>query len=159
MPWWFTHPIQQWNSIDFSHSSFRLKCMQQLGTLYVPRVIPPTVRWGASALWCQQITSILVVWSWLMCGQSHLTLCKPMGCIVLGFSVHWLYASSPLLDLSSWPRDWTYVSCISRIGRQIIYQLCHLGSTLGLWLYLYSFQDPHLYDGKSSISPHGVGMK
>ena len=64
MPWWFTHPIQQWNSIDFSHSSFRLKCMQQLGTLYVPCVIPPTVRWGASALWCQQITSILVVWSW-----------------------------------------------------------------------------------------------
>ena len=93
-----------------------------------------------------------------MCGQSHLPLCKPMGCVVLGFSVHWLYASSPLLDLSSWPRDWTYVSCISHIGRQVIYQLCHLGSTLGLWLYLYSFQDPRLYDGKSSISPHRVGM-
>ena len=29
---------------------------------------------------------------------------------------------------SSWPRDWTHISCISCIGRQILYQLCHLGS-------------------------------
>ena len=29
---------------------------------------------------------------------------------------------------SSWPRDWTHISCFSCIGRQILYQLCHLGS-------------------------------
>ena len=29
---------------------------------------------------------------------------------------------------SSWPRDQTCVSCLSCIGRQILYQLCHLGS-------------------------------
>ena len=94
-----------------------------------------------------------------MCGQLNLTLCKPMGCIVLGFSVHWLCVPSPLLGFSSRPRDWTHVSCISCIGRQVIYQLCHLGSPLGLWLYLYSFQDPHLYGRKSSISPHRIRMK
>ena len=110
----------------------------------------------------KEITSILVVWSWVyvyVCGQLHLTLCKLMGYVVLGFSVHWLSIPSPLLGFSSWSRDWTHVSCISCIGRQVIYQLCHLGSPLGLWLYLYSFQNPHPYHGKSSISPHRVRMK
>ena len=29
---------------------------------------------------------------------------------------------------SSWPQDWTHVSCISCIGRWVLYQLSHLGS-------------------------------
>ena len=58
--------------------------------------------------------------------QSCLTLCNPMSCSLLGSSVleifrarilEWVATSS--FRRSSWPRDWTCVSCI---GRWI---LCH----------------------------------
>ena len=29
---------------------------------------------------------------------------------------------------SAWPRDWTHISCVSCMGRQILYQLHNLGS-------------------------------
>ena len=36
----------------------------------------------------------------------------------------------------SWPRDWTWVYCISCICRQIPYQLRHLGNWLTIWQFL-----------------------
>ena len=41
-----------------------------------------------------------------------------------------------LLQGFSWPRVWTWVSCISCIGRQIPYQLHHLGNWLTIWQFL-----------------------
>ena len=60
--------------------------------------------------------------------QSCPTLCNPMDCSPPGFSVHAIlqarileWVAIPYSRISSWPRDWTHVSCISCIGRWILY--------------------------------------
>ena len=57
--------------------------------------------------------------------QSCLTLCDPMDCSPPGSSVHGIlqvkileWVAMPSFRGSSWPRDWTCVSCT---GRQILY--------------------------------------
>ena len=57
--------------------------------------------------------------------QSCLTLCDPMGCSPPGSSVHGILQARILEWVaifysrrSSWPRDWTHVSCI---GKWILY--------------------------------------
>ena len=41
------------------------------------------------------------------------TLCNPMDCSPLGSSVHGILQNIPFSRGSSWPRDWTWVSCIA----------------------------------------------
>ena len=55
-------------------------------------------------------------------------LCDPMDCSQLGSSVHGILQARILESVtisssrgSSWPRDQTQVSCVSYIGRQILY--------------------------------------
>ena len=69
--------------------------------------------------------------------RSCLTLCNPMDCSLPDSSVHgilqarileWVAISSS--RGSSWPRDWTCISYVSCIGRQIFYHEHHLGSLL-----------------------------
>ena len=64
---------------------------------------------------------------WRKCGacaclvtQSCLTLCNLMDCSLPGSSVHGIlqarileWAAIPFFRESSWPRDWTYASCIA----------------------------------------------
>ena len=60
-------------------------------------------------------------------GQLHLTLCNPMDCSLPGSTVYIFQAK--ILEWvaisfsggSSQPRDQTHVSCISCVGRQILY--------------------------------------
>ena len=54
-----------------------------------------------------------------MHAQFCLTLCDPMGCSVLGSSVHGIFQARILewvaisfSRVSSWPRDWTHISCL-----------------------------------------------
>jgi len=54
-----------------------------------------------------------------------------------GSSVHGIlqarileWVAMPSSRGSSWPRDWTWVSYISCIGRQVLYHWCHLGSPI-----------------------------
>ena len=61
------------------------------------------------------------------------TLCNPVACSLPGSYVHGIFQARVLQWVaisssrgSSWPRDRTCVSCISWIGRWILYQLCHL---------------------------------
>ena len=72
-----------------------------------------------------------------MCAQLYPTLCRVTDCSPPGSSVHgisqarrleWVAISSS--RGSSWPRDWNHVSCVSCIGRWILYQLSHGGSPL-----------------------------
>ena len=56
------------------------------------------------------------------------SLCDPMDCSLPGSSVHWIlqarileWVAMPSSRGSSWPRNQTHVSCISYIGRQILY--------------------------------------
>ena len=67
----------------------------------------------------------------------HGPLCDPMGCSLSDSSVPGILQARitevgchSLLRGSSWPRDWTQVSCIDR---QIVYCLSHQGS---LWISL-----------------------
>ena len=69
------------------------------------------------------------------CAQSVLALCDFMDCSPPGSSVYGIFqarilewAAMPAFRVSSPPRDRTCISCVSWIGRQILYQLCHLGS-------------------------------
>ena len=60
--------------------------------------------------------------------QSCPTLCDPMDCSLPGSSVHGVPQANiiELVSMSSsrgsyWPRDWSHVSCISCMGRQIFH--------------------------------------
>ena len=82
--------------------------------------------------------SVFVLDEWLcLCTkspQSCLT-CKPMDYSPSGSSVHGIcqarileWVAMPSSRITSQPRDPTCVSCVSCIGRQILYLWCHLGS-------------------------------
>ena len=65
--------------------------------------------------------------------QSCPILCNPMDCSLSGSSVHGIlqarilqWVAVPSSRESSWPRDQTCISCI---GRKVLYYHCHLGSS------------------------------
>ena len=72
-----------------------------------------------------------------VCTLSHVWLCDPMGCGPPDSSVHGNFPGKNtevcchflLSGKSSWPRDESSISCVSCIGRWILYQLRHLGSS------------------------------
>ena len=73
-----------------------------------------------------------------MCSVAHscLALCHPMDCSLPASSVHGIFqprllewVSMSYSRGSSQPRDWTRISCVSCIGRQVdSLPPCHLGS-------------------------------
>ena len=71
--------------------------------------------------------------------QSCLTLCHSMDCSLPGSSVYGIFQAKILEQVtisssrgSSRCRDWSCISCVSRIGRWILYHwiLCQLGSPI-----------------------------
>ena len=80
----------------------------------------------------------VLMWQWgcaCVCAQSCPTLCNPVDCSPLGSSVHGIFQARILNWVaisffrgSSWPRNWTSVSCVSCIDRCVLYQLSHQGS-------------------------------
>ena len=98
-------------------------------------LISPALAGGfftTSATWKAHIISHRYLW---MSARLCLTLCDPMDCSPLGSSVHgilqarilqWVAISSS--RGSSWPRDQTHISCVSCIGKWILYSLSHWGS-------------------------------
>ena len=78
-------------------------------------------KWGCPRDGCKSRYETLEMnWKCLLATQSCLTLCDAMDCSPSGFSVHGILqaraleqgAISPSRG-SSWPRDWTWVSCIA----------------------------------------------
>ena len=75
------------------------------------------------------------------------TLCDPMNCSLSGSSVHGIFQARILEWVatsssrgSSWPRDWTYVSCVSCIAgdylslsMEITVQFSHSAMSDSLW--------------------------
>ena len=51
----------------------------------------------------------------------------------MGFSRQKYWSAMPSSKGSSKPRNWTHISCISCIGRQVLYHQRQLGSPLGYW--------------------------
>ena len=84
---------------------------------------------------CEPISGLSVLFNWSIqlnstraCAQPCLTLCDPMDCSLPGCSAHGVFQARILewVAISSsrksfWPRDWTHVSCVSCIERQILY--------------------------------------
>ena len=71
--------------------------------------------------------------------QSRPTLCNPVYCNPPGSSVHGIlqarileWVAVPSSQASTRPRDWTHISFIACIGRQIVYLYCLLGSPVRL---------------------------
>ena len=68
--------------------------------------------------------------------QLCLTVCDPMNCSSLGFSVHGILQARILEWVampssrrrSSWSRNQTDVSYVSCIDKRVLYHRCHLGS-------------------------------
>ena len=67
--------------------------------------------------------------------QSCPSLCDPIDHSPPGSSVHGILQSRILECVgilfsrgSSWPRDWTHISYVSRTGRQVLYHWYHWGS-------------------------------
>ena len=72
---------------------------------------------------------------WELSHFSHVWLCDPINCSPPGFSVHGILQARILERVAMLPsrgsyrsRDWTRVSCISCIGRRVLYHNGHLGS-------------------------------
>ena len=73
------------------------------------------------------ISLCMKVWVY-MHAQSHPTLWDPMDSSLPGASVHGIlqprileWFAISFSKGSSWPRDWTSISCVSCIGRRILY--------------------------------------
>ena len=93
-----------------------------------------TLRWG-----CCDTEMLGVVSAWEGCvhvwvTQLCLTLCNPMDCSLPGSSVHGILQARILEWVaisfsrgSSWPRDWTHVSCVSYPGRWGFFTTAPLG--------------------------------
>ena len=69
------------------------------------------------------------------CAQSSVILCNPMDCSPPCSSAHGTIQARILEWVaisysrgSSWPKDWTCLSCVSYTGRHILYHSHHLGS-------------------------------
>ena len=96
-----------------------------------------------------------------VCAQSCLTLCNPMDCSFPGFSAHgisqvsileWVAISSS--RGSSWPRNWTHISCVSCTSRLVLYHwatweapLCadiEIISSFS-WVRVWAVESEHLY--------------
>ena len=121
------------------------------------------VVWISNTCVCPCPRSFPVIQKGLLCAcvcarTSRVRLfCDPMCCSPRGFSdvparlLEWVAISS--FRGSPWPRNRTWVSCVSGIGRQIVYQLSFLGSPsytypcmcscLGIWLLPHSYVFSH----------------
>ena len=102
---------------------------------------------------------MLSVWVHLTLLQLCLTLCSPVDCCLPGSSVHGIlqarileWVAMPSFRGSYWPRDWTYISCVSCIGRQVLYHC----ATWKPQLILAFLQSNKLSLFSSSVSSHSM---
>ena len=93
-----------------------------------------------------------------VCAQLCLTLCNPMDCSPPGSSVHgFLHAgigkwvAVPFSRGSSWPGDWTHVSCVSCIGRWVLFHSNHLGSPTFYLEMFKHYENRVSYEGESTL--------
>ena len=81
--------------------------------------------------------NVIYMYIYQVCAQSYLTLCNPMDCspqaLLQVRILEWIAISSS--RASSWPRDWTCISCVSCIGRQVdSLPLNNLGSPVCMYV-------------------------
>ena len=84
--------------------------------------------------------------------QSCPTLCDFMDCSPPGSSVHRIFQARILEWVaisssreSSRPRDWTCVSCVSCLGKRVLYQLSHWENHIYVCVYMHDTEDLKIY--------------
>ena len=84
----------------------------------------------------RSVISLLFLWPFIFSGQ----LCDSMDCSPSGSSVDGILQAKILEWVaisacrgSSWPRDWSCISCISCIGRQILYHWATWEAPRSIW--------------------------
>ena len=68
---------------------------------------------------------------------------------------YWSELSFCPLGGSSWPRDWTHISCVSCIGRQILYHWASWEAPMH-WMNEYKKYDPWCCDDKKCAFKHSL---
>ena len=122
-----------WQGQAWSYHPPSIYTVLQLYTCWaVPEVIHAFVRFWKSCtiankcLFCSCVFHLCPLHSFhhLACSvtQSCLTLCNPMDCIGFSRQEYWAELPFPPPGESSWPRDQTCLSCVSYIGRLIVYR-------------------------------------
>ena len=94
--------------------------------------------WGGLHDWWRKLRDVWGTLPSCMCPQLCPSLCDLVDVSLPGSSVHGI-SQARILEWvaisfsrgSIQPRDWTHVSCISCIGRQVLYHLSHQGSPRG----------------------------
>ena len=83
-------------------------------------------------VWSLRITNVNIRQVQGTCAPSCPTLCDRMDCNPPGSAVHGISQARTLEWVaisfsrgSSWPRDWTHISCVFCTGNHILYQLSH----------------------------------
>ena len=125
---WSVLTYLTWQNLKFILVTCFIK---QENILYSVRKKKCTLFYLLSTTACFSLIPKLVCVCVCVCAQllSHVWLCDPMNCSPPGFSVHGIFQARILeqVDISfcrgsSWPIDWTCVSCISCIDRWILYR-------------------------------------
>ena len=102
-------------------------------------------------MWASTWKSHSTSWRCIVCAcsviQSCLTLCNARDCSLLDTSIHGIFQARILEWVaisysrgSSWPRNWTCISCDFCIGRQILYHWA-------TWEALQCNSQPQIYQG------------
>ena len=116
--------VLEWISYPFSSESYwprswtRVSCIE--GRFFT--------KWGTREAQCRLMSCATSLWL-------YPTLCDPVDYSLPGSSVHGIlqteileWVAMPFSRASSWPRDGTCLSCVSCIGRRVLYHYHHLGS-------------------------------
>ena len=106
-------------------------------------------------------TTLTLLWQIPARGQLSLTLSNPLGSLTSS-SVHRIFQARALEWVvisssreSSRPRDWTLLSCVSCLGRWVLYPLSHRGSALTMSISIcnifhYSWGHPRDAEGQAT---------
>ena len=93
----------------------------------------PSLQHPRPQLWTPCYLVISCLHAWLLSHFSHFWLCSPMDCSLPGSGVHRILlarilesVAMPSSKRSSQPRDQTLASCLTCIGRQVLYHYHHL---------------------------------
>ena len=111
-------------------------CLQRLGaTIFINRDFVKWFQLFDSTFFGKIYGVIMMVGMHAKLFQLCLVLCDPMDCSPPGSLVRGILQARILMRIamsssrgSFWPRAWTCVSCISCIGRRVLYCWCYLGS-------------------------------
>ena len=114
--WFLGFSLRQSNPLDGMW--YRLEWEIEMWWLFWNWMMSTWSTWGFMLLFCLVLHTCEVKWSEVT--QSCPTLCDPMDCSPPGSSVHGIlqarileWAAIPSSRGSSWPRNWTWVSCIA----------------------------------------------